>query len=100
MRKVIKGKYLNKAVTVDMKTGKETPSNGTMMMLPAKEGTCEWCATIHDESQPHNAQSLFYQYRFYNEHNRWPTWTDAMAHGSTSNQNYWKIELERLGQKL
>ncbi|HRR29660.1 MAG TPA: hypothetical protein P5270_09915 [Victivallales bacterium] len=79
MRKVIQGKYLNKAVTVDIKTGKETPSKGSIMMLPAKEGTCEWCATAHDPDQPHNAQSLFFQYRFYNEYGKWPTWTDAMS---------------------
>jgi mannose/cellobiose epimerase-like protein (N-acyl-D-glucosamine 2-epimerase family) len=29
---------------------------------------------------PHNQQSLYYQYAFFGEHGRWPTWKDAVAH--------------------
>jgi hypothetical protein len=43
-------------------------------------GTCEECAVAHDPSQPHNAQSLAYQYKFYDKNGRWPNWNDAMAH--------------------
>lgn len=98
MRKLIKGKHLGKATIVDQKTGKETPVSGmTMMMLPAKPGTCEDCATAHKPESPHNAQSLFYQYKFYNEHGRWPNWNDALAHCSEEMKVIWKSHLVAAG---
>lgn len=96
MRKLIPGKHLGGGVSVDCKTGKETPL-GTFGLLPAAEGTCEWCAVRHFPSQPHNAQSMFYQYRFYNEHGRWPNWLDAMAHCSDELKTAWKSHLKKLG---
>ena len=39
-------------------------------LLPAPKGTCPECAVKHDPDQPHNQQSLFYQYHFYHEHGR------------------------------
>ncbi len=53
-----------------------------MLLMPPKPGVCQICATDHDESLPHNHQSLYYQYAFYAEHGRWPSWEDAMAHCS------------------
>ena len=41
------------------------------------EGTCTECATKHKTDQPHNRDSLYYQYNDYNKHGRWPTWKDA-----------------------
>ena len=52
------------------------------MLMPAKPGTCPQCAVKHEPEAPHNKDSLFYQYYFYNENGRWPTWEDAMAHCS------------------
>ena len=49
-------------------------------LLPAKPGTCSECSTVHDPTYPHNQQSLYYQYHFYADHNRFPTWEDAMSH--------------------
>ena len=49
-------------------------------LLPAKSGTCPTCATKHEQHEPHNQQSLFYQYRFYSQRGRWPTWKDAIEH--------------------
>ncbi len=97
MRTMIEGKHLGKSTTIDMKTGKETPSNTKMSMLPAKEGTCEHCAVAHEPEAPHNAQSLFYQMRFFNEHNRWPTWLDALAHCSEKTKDQWTTHLKELG---
>ena len=97
--KLIEGKHL-KAQVVNLKTGKSKPSNGKAMLLPAKEGTCEECATTHDASYPHNAQSLFYQFKFYNDHGRNPTWLDAMAHCDENMQKHWKEELTKRGVKL
>jgi len=59
--------------------GKTIKMSG-MYLLPPKPGVCQVCATEHGERLPHNLQSLYYQYRFYAEHGRWPTWEDAMAH--------------------
>lgn len=69
---------------------------GTMHMLPAKEGTCETCATAHDPDQPHNAQSIFYQMRFQLEHGRGPTWIDAMEHCTEAVRAVWTAELVKL----
>jgi hypothetical protein len=53
-----------------------------LMLLPARPGTCEECAVAHDPADPHNRDSLYYQYRFFAKFKRWPTWDDAMAHCS------------------
>ena len=69
-------------------------------LMPAKEGTCPECATAHDMSQPHNQQSLFYQYKFFNENGRWPTWKDAMEHCSPDIKKFWIMKLAELGIKI
>lgn len=50
--------------------------------VDTSDGKCSQCAVKHDPGEPHNQQSLAYQYHFYAEHDRWPTWEDAMAHCS------------------
>jgi hypothetical protein len=79
-RKIIEGKHL-----------------GELKMLPAKEGTCGECATEHLEHEPHNQQSMFYQYHFYNNHGRWPTWADAMEHCERGIKDHWIKELKKHG---
>jgi hypothetical protein len=64
-------------------------------LLPAQPGTCEECATKHDPTYPHNQQSFYYQYHFYADHNRFPTWKDAMAHCSEGMQKLWIEELAK-----
>lgn len=78
--KIIPGKYL-----------------GGWSLLPAPEGKCQECATEHAAELPHNQQSLFYQYKFYNEHGRWPTWEDAIAHCTDEMKEFWKAELRMRG---
>lgn len=56
-------------------------------------GTCDQCATAHDPKQPHNAQSLAYQYKFFERHGRWPNWKDAMEHCSADVQKLWREAL-------
>lgn len=56
---VIKGKHL-----------------GPFDLMPPPPGTCKECAVKHEPEQPHNKQSLFYQYNFYNQHVQ-PTWSLA-----------------------
>ncbi len=88
--------HMTKMDVDDMKTGKVTPSVSRGMMLPAKAGTCEWCAVDHKPEDPHDATSLFYQYRFYNEHGRWPDWRDAMSHCTVELVKSWSSELAKL----
>jgi hypothetical protein len=46
---------------------------------------------------PHDAQSLYYQYRFYGVRGRWPTWADAVAHCAPEVQADWRAALEDRG---
>lgn len=69
---------------------------GPWKVLGPGPGVCQECAIDHKPEQPHNAQSLAYQYFFYNEHGRWPNWKDAWAHCSEDVQAHWKRELSAL----
>lgn len=73
---------------------------GAFALMSAAPGTCPECAVAHDPKQPHNQQSLFYQYKFYNEHGRWPTWKDAMEHCSDDIKAFWIQSLEERGVKV
>ena len=70
---------------------------GGFTLLAAKPGTCPECATKHKPELPHNQQSLFYQYRFYGEHGRWPKWEDALAHCDDKMYGFWRQELGKKG---
>ncbi len=69
-------------------------------LLPAAPGTCPECAVAHRPEDPHNAQSLSYQYSFYGQHGRWPTWTDAMAHCTEEMRARWIEELRKMGVEI
>lgn len=60
-------------------------------------GTCPECAVVHAPDQPHNRDSLTYQYKYYDQHGRWPTWEDAMAHCAPDIQAIWREELKARG---
>ena len=79
-----------------MKKLKEVSFEGKMFLMPGPPDKCPECATDHPKEYPHN-NCLFYQYHFYAEHNRWPTWTDAMAHCSQEMKDTWIKELAREG---
>lgn len=64
------------------------------------KGTCQECATKHEPEQPHNQQSLTYQYKFYDQHGRWPTWADAMAHCTDEIKTFWIEELKKHGAEV
>ena len=73
------------------------PNLGGFALLPPAPGKCQECAVDHDASQPHNQQSLFYQYHFYGDKGRWPTWADAMAHCSPEVKEQWTKILKEHG---
>lgn len=66
-------------------------------LVPPAPHLCQTCAIEHTPDQPHNAQSLFYQYKFYMEHHRWPTWRDAMEHCDEETQIAWMVQLRDRG---
>lgn len=67
------------------------------ILLPCAPDVCQECAVKHDPDMPHNQESLYYQYKFYNQHGHWPTWEDALAHCTTEVQDVWKHELREAG---
>jgi hypothetical protein len=69
----------------------------SMMLLPPTAGTCPACAVKHPPEMPHNAQSMYYQYRFYGLRGRWPTWADALAHCSDAMREQWEAGLREKG---
>lgn len=71
--------------------------HGMMMLEKTPEGTCPECAVKHDPEQPHNKDSLAYQYKFYDKHGRWPTWKDAMEHCSDEVKEFWIQNLKAHG---
>lgn len=73
---------------------------GPFALLPPAPGTCPECAADHPLEYPHNQQSLFYQYKFFNDHGRWPTWEDAMAHCCEAIQSFWRAALEKRGVRI
>jgi hypothetical protein len=76
----------------------ERMANFTLM--PAKEGTCPECATVHPADYPHNQQSIYWQYHFYGRNGRFPTWADAMAHCTDEMKAFWKKALADRGVKV
>lgn len=66
-----------------------------LRLLPPKPGTCAVCAYDHAPRNPHNAQSMYYQYRFYGGRGRWPTWADAVAHCAPWMKRAWERELRK-----
>ena len=74
--------------------------HGMMLMGRTPPGTCPMCAVKHDPEQPHNRDSLTFQYKFYDEHGRWPTWADAMEHCSEEVKAYWKAALKARGVEI
>lgn len=70
------------------------------MLLPPRPEVCQQCAVLHDERDPHNQQSLYWQYWFHSQHGRWPTWADAMAHCTPEVKKAWIAGLAEHGVKV
>jgi hypothetical protein len=69
----------------------------TWTLLPTAPGVCSQCGVDHEPEQPHDAASLRYQYAFYAEHDRWPTWADALAHCAPDVRAAWAERLREHG---
>lgn len=60
-----------------------------MFLIPPSPNVCQQCAVDHSSDQPHNQQSLYWQYWFLGRNGRWPTWVDAMEHCSDEVKEFW-----------
>ncbi len=63
------------------------------------EGACPVCGVKHIPKMPHNVYSFTYQFKFYDQHRRLPTWEDAMAHCSDEVKKYWVEALKEKGDE-
>jgi hypothetical protein len=68
-----------------------------LKLLPPTSNMCPVCAIAHPEDYPHDANSVYYKYYFHQQHQRFPTWRDAMVHCSPELQEVWCEHLESLG---
>jgi len=84
---------------VEMGTGKQTTRRSEATLMPAKPGTCQFCATAHDPNMAHNFQSLHYQMRFRMVHGVDATNEDAIAHLSYEAKAQWRAAYERVTKK-
>lgn len=74
--------------------------DASMMILPAKKGTCAMCATDHPPHLPHNLQSVHYGVRFKMKYGRDPTWADASAHCTEEVTAQWAAKMEEMGHEF
>lgn len=70
------------------------------MLLPPAKDVCQSCAVKHEADMPHNQESLYWQYWFYGQHGRWPTWSDAMSHCTDEMKQKWIVALKEHGIKV
>lgn len=75
---------------------REMKQVGPFKMLAPAPDVCQQCATKHKPEQPHNQQSLYWQYYFFADHDRWPTWKDAMAHCTPEIKKFWIEHLKEM----
>lgn len=82
-------------VTTVGPNGEEARSPMAWSIMPPPKDCCQICAVKHEPTEPHNAQSLFYQMAFNGIVHRSPTWADAMAHCEEPVRKAWETELRR-----
>ena len=68
-----------------------------MLLLPPPKDSCPVCAHKHEPHEPHNADTMYYKYRFYGLRGRWPTWKDAVAYCEPSLAEMWRLLLTQQG---
>lgn len=77
--------------------GSSTTEGMKWHLLPPRKDLCQICAVNHPETEPHNAQSLYYQTAFSAMVGRAATWADAMSHCAPEVRENWKRELTKMG---
>lgn len=74
--------------------------HGMTLLESTPEGTCPECGVVHSPEDPHNRDSLYYQYKFYDQYGDWPTWADAMEHCPIHIKVLWTAELKARGVEI
>ena len=77
-----------------------SPVARPLSFVPPPPECCQVCAVKHHEDLPHNAQSLYYQMTFHEDHGRWPTWATALAHCGPDMRDAWRSALTTRGAWL
>ena len=73
---------------------------GEVRITAPVPGTCPVCATKHEEQEPHDLNSLYYQNQFFKAHKRFPTWADALRHCSQMTKTVWVEKLKKAGIEI
>jgi hypothetical protein len=82
------------------RAGDPRDTTSTWTLLPPLPGTCSQCGCDHQPHEAHNFEALYYQYAFYAEHRRWPTWEDAIAHCDDEMYEAWRVALAEHGVEV
>ena len=73
---------------------------GEIRITAPVPGSCPVCAKVHEEQEPHDLHSLYYQNQFFKAHKRFPTWADALRHCSPMTQAVWVEKLKKEGYQV
>ena len=73
---------------------------GKMILMPPAPHLCQQCAVDHKPEEPHNQQSMFYHVWYKMNHDREPTWKDAMEHCSEETKQLWIKALKERGVEV
>jgi len=76
------------------------PKVGDFHLMPCASDVCQECGVDHAPKTPHNQQSMYYKYKFYSQHDRWPTWADAMEHCTDDVKQRWIEGLKMHGVEV
>lgn len=74
--------------------------SGKIRITAPVPGTCPVCAVAHEEQEPHDLESLYYQNQFFKVHKRFPTWADALAHCGPMTKAVWVEKLKKAGIRV
>lgn len=69
-------------------------------LLPPSPDVCSMCAKDHEPELPHDWQTIYWQYAFRAEYDRWPTIDDAFSHCDDEMQEIWRQALLEHGIEL
>lgn len=70
------------------------------MLLPPAPHLCQSCATDHKPEDPHNWQSMHWQYWFYGQTGRFPKVLDAFEHTTAAMRYAWKRHMMDMADRF
>ena len=73
------------------------PVGGKLQLMPPAPHLCQVCGSDHGAGEAHDPTSVYYQYAFYENNGRYPSWRDSIAHLDAEHQQHWLDELAEQG---